>query len=46
MYVRGKVQCPFDKKEFEYKGFREIGQNYTLMELIEEQYQNENSESS
>ena len=38
MYKDRLVQCPFDKKCFHYEHMREIGQNYALMELIEEEH--------
>ena len=37
LYKRRVVQCPFDKREFQYSAFRDIGRNYTLMELVEEE---------
>ena len=38
LYKQRIVQCPFDKKCFQYDHIREIGQNYALMDLIEDEH--------
>jgi len=37
LYKERVIQCPFDKKCYAYDHIREIGQNYALMELIEDE---------